>query len=328
MARWDRDRALVEARNVGLPSGHATLSDVDRRRLQLLGFAVVVLAGIVRLATLPPPAAASTVPVDVVRPLLAALGATVVLYVADRERRLRRLTRWLIEERAESSERLLRLEEVHAVLDVVKAVNSAAPLDAVFSRVVTAAAAAVSAKASALELLVDDTVHVAASTGPGPAAGSSFPLSGHPAERVATTWEASVGATDAGDRVLRVPVRHVTELLGALMVEVDGTRWLSEHDVRAVEVFAECAAAAIAHAGRLETARKDQDDRDAKDAARGRWAARASDVVRDPVASMLAATKLLQRKQLDAECLELTRVIERQAQRVKATLEELVAGDT
>lgn len=323
---WDRDQALIEARAVGLPGGHATLSDVDRRRLQLLAFAGVALGGIALAATLRP-AAAPLVPVDLLRPALAVLGLAVVLYVGDRERRLRRLTRWLVDERASSSARMMRLDEIHGLLDVAKAVNAEGPLDATFATIVRVASGVLGARATAIELLNGDVVEVAALAGPGPEVGSTFPLAGDPAERVAMTWEASVSPTDDGRaRALRVPVRHVTELLAVLVVEVEGERLFSDYDVRTAEVFAEQAACAIAASRRVDDVRRDRDEREARDEARAGRGERAVEVLRDPVSSMVAATKMLQqRKGLDNGSLELTRIIERQAERIRMMVEQLIA---
>lgn len=324
----ERDRLAVEARLAGLRQDTPTLAAVDRRRMQIIAFAVVTLLGIAAAASIRPDDATLPVSLSPVRPLLGALAVGVVVYVADRERRLRRLTRLLVDERALSAALMLRLDEVRAMLDVAKAMNSTAALDTILSTIARAATAIIGGQSGMLLFLDGDSLHVVASAGAAPLPGTVLPLEESPAAQVARTWEmVTVGAADRERATMYLPVRHGPELLGVLVLTGHPARPFGDYDVRAGELFAEQAACAIAQTHRAQAAKWQQEERKSADDRRHAATGSVSAELRNPIASMVAATKMLQRPKLtDAERLELANVIERQAAKLGRSVEDLLSA--
>ena len=319
---------MEEARHAGLRSDTPTLAAVDRRRMQILAFATITLAGIAASALIRPPEMPLPVSIDPLRPLLLALAVGVVIYVADRERRLRRLTRMLVDERALSAALMIRLDEVRTMLDVAKAMNSSAALDTILGAIARASTSVVSGQSGMVLLLDGGSLHVVASAGAAPQPGTVFALEGTPAAQVALTWEmVVVPASDTLPQSVYVPVRHGPELLGMLVVSANPSKQFGDYDLRAAELFAEQAACAIAQTHRAQAARWQQAERQTQDEARTKTVGTAAANLRNPIASLVAATKMLQRPKLvDTERLELANVVERQTDRLSKAVEEILAA--
>lgn len=296
--------------------------------MQIIAFAVVTLLGIAAAASIRPDDAAFPVSLSPVRPLLGALAVGVVVYVADRERRLRRLTRLLVDERALSAALMLRLDEVRAMLDVAKAMNSTAALETILSAIARAATAIIGGHSGMLLFLDGDSLHVVASAGAAPLPGTVLPLDESPAAHVARTWEmVTAGAADREPATMYLPVRHGPELLGVLVLTGHPARPFGDYDVRAGELFAEQAACAIAQTHRAQAAKWQQEERKSADDRRHAATGSVSAELRNPIASMVAATKMLQRPKLtDAERLDLANVIERQAAKLARSVENLLSA--
>lgn len=323
----ERDRLAVEARLAGLRDDTPTLAAVDRRRVQIIAFAAITLVGIAAVASIQPDDAALPVRLSPMRPLLGALAVGVVLYVADRERRLRRLTRLLVDERALSAALLLRIEEVRTLLDVAKAMNSTAALDTILSTIARAATAIIGGQSGMLLFLDGDALHVVASAGTAPLAGTVLALDGSPSAQVALTWEmVLVGSTETEPATMYLPVRHGPELLGVLVLTAHPGRTFGDYDLRAGELFAEQAACAIAQTHRAQAARWQQEEQRSAEDRRHATAGSVAAELRNPIASMIAATKMLQRPKLtDNERVELASVVERQAAKLGKTVEQLLS---
>ena len=322
----ERDRLAAEARLAGLRQDTPTLAAVDRRRLQIIGFAVVTLLGIAAAASIRPDETMLPVSLTPMRPLLGALAVGVVVYVADRERRLRRLTRMLVDERALSAALMLRLDEVRAMLDVAKAMNSTAALDTILSTVVRASTSIVGGQGGMLLFLDGEALHVVASAGTAPLPGTVLDLAGTPSAHVALTWEMVItGSSDGKPASMYLPVRHGPELLGVLVLDAHPARPFGDYDIRAGELFAEQAACAIAQTHRANAAKWQQEERRSADDRRQQVAGSAVSELRNPIASMVAATKMLQRPKItDAERMDLAGVIDRQAAKLSRTVEDLL----
>ena len=325
----ERERLLAEARAVGLSTqATPTLAAVDRRRMQVLGVAVVSLAGIIAIFFAANSEASPLVNFGApVRSLLIALALGVVGYALDRERRLRRLTRLLVDERALSAALMQRLDEMRAHLEVAKAMNSTASLDAILDSITGAALAIAGGHAATLMLLDGETLHVVASAGAGPARGTQMPLTGSPAGHVTRTWEMVTAPSNLeGHETVYMPVRHGPELLGVLALEANA-RGFGDYDIRAAELFSEQAAFAIAQTHRAHAAKWERAQRAEQDASRGKAVDNAVHVLRAPIASLVAATKMLQRpKIVDSERLELAAVIQRQTDRLSKAIDEMAAS--
>jgi K+-sensing histidine kinase KdpD len=132
-------------------------------------------------------------------------------------------------------------------------------------------------------------------------------------------------ARDGQPQTMHLPVRHGPQLLGILVLAAHPSRPFGDYDVRAAELFAEQAACAISQTHRAESARWEKAEREKEDERRGKTADQVAADIRNPMASLAAATKMLQRAKLaDSERLELAAVIERQTLRLGRSVEDLL----
>src|SRR5437763_10319657 len=143
----DRQELAREARVVGLRDfSTPSLEAVERRRGQLWTVAFIVMAALAAGLVLMASSGASSVGLFKHLPVrvgLVLLTMAFSLYVLEKERHLRRLTRLLMDERVLTAALSNRLKELATLLAVGKAVNSALDLETVLGIIL----------ASALELL-------------------------------------------------------------------------------------------------------------------------------------------------------------------------------
>ena len=327
----ERDRLLYEARVAGLGRVEApTLEEVDRRRTQVwtIGFltvlGVIAILALGRLEETTAWAADSRLQV-----LLVTLVVGMFVYVADRERRLRVVTRLLVDERALTTALVQRLGEVRTLLGVAKALNSSLGLDVVLSRIVDAATGMLFAERGEVLLTDGEILRVVATSGPDGELGAELAYNQTPAGHAARTWEL-VSTPGDGDRppAIYAPILHASQLLGVLAVVGHRSRPFSDYDTRAAMLFAEQAAFAIAATHRAEASKWEEAERAEQTTKRGALVAGAAAELRDPLASLSAATKMLQRERLaDSERVELASLISRQTDRLGRAVEEILSAN-
>jgi two-component system, OmpR family, sensor histidine kinase KdpD len=336
----ERDTLLAQARIVGL--GHAdtpTLEAVERRRIQLWALAILTLMGVSAILVLGRTQSSTTPGAGAVLATLAAssqlqallvgLVVGMAVYVADRERRLRQLTRLLVDERALTAALVQRLAEVRTLLGVAKAMNSSLGLDVILSRIVDAATTMLYAESGEVLLADDgDTLRVVAASGNGDTVGEDRAYGATPAGHAARTWElVSIGGTEEAPPALYVPILHASQLLGVLAITGHRSRPFSDYDTRAALLFAEQAAFAIAATHKAEASKWEEAERVELTSHRGELLAGAVSDLRDPLSSMVAATKMLRRDKLaDSERRELADVIERQTGKLARSIEEILSA--
>lgn len=329
----ERDTLLAQARLVGL--GHAdtpTLEAVERRRIQLWTIAILTLAGVSAILLLGRSAQEAALGWSSnaqLQGLLVALAVGVAVYVADRERRLRVLTRLLVDERALTAALVQRLAEVRTLLGVAKAMNSNLGLDVILSRIVDAATTMLYAERGEVLLTDGETFRVVAATGSEATVGEDRAFGATPAGHAARTWElVTVAGTEADPPALFVPILHASQLLGVLAITGHRSRPFSDYDTRAALLFAEQAAFAIAATHRAEASKWEEAQRVELTSQRGELVAGAVSDLRDPLSSMIAATKMLKRDRLpDNERLELADVLTRQTMKLAKSLEEILSAN-
>ena len=326
----ERDRLLNEARIVGLGRVEApTLEAVDRRRTQLwaIGFLTVLgVAAILALGRLEETsgwAASSRLQV-----LLVTLVVGMFVYVADRERRLRVVTRLLVDERALTTALVQRLGEVRTLLGVAKALNSSLGLDVVLSRIVDAATGMLFGERGEVLLTDGEILRVVATSGPDGELGAELTYNETPAGQAARTWElVSVPGSDDRPPAIYAPILHASQLLGVLAVVGHRSRPFSDYDTRAALLFAEQAAFAIAATHRAEASKWEEAERAELSSKRGELVAGAASELRDPIASLMAASKMLHRERLaENERIELASLISRQTDRLGRAVDEILAA--
>ena len=328
----ERDTLLAQARVVGLGRLETpTLEAVERRRIQLWSLAILTLMGVSAILLLGRTQTAETLDWSgntQLQGLLVALVVGMAAYVADRERRLRVLTRLLVDERALTSALVQRLAEVRTLLGVAKAMNSSLGLDVILSRIVDAATTMLYAAAGEVLLTDGEVLRVVAATGSSATVGEDRPHASTPAGHAARTWElVSIPGTDDAPPALYVPILHASQLLGVLAIVGHRSRPFSDYDTRAALLFAEQAAFAIAATHKAEASRWEEAERVELTSHRGELLAGAVSDLRDPLSSMVAATKMLKRGKLaDSERLELADLIGRQTGKLAKSIEEILSA--
>ena len=328
----ERDTLLAQARVVGLGKLETpTLEAVERRRIQLWTLAILTLMGVSAILVLGRAQTAAGLDWSEnaqLQVLLVALVVGMAVYVADRERRLRVLTRLLVDERALTAALVQRLAEVRTLLGVAKAMNSSLGLDVILSRIVDAATTMLYAESGEVLLTDGEVLRVVAATGSAAAVGEDRPYHSTPAGHAARTWElVSIGGTEDTPPALYVPILHASQLLGVLAIVGHRSRPFSDYDTRAALLFAEQAAFAIATTHKAEASKWEEAERVELTSHRGELLSGAVSDLRDPLSSMIAATKMLKRPKLaEGERLELADMISRQTGKLAKSIEEILSA--
>jgi diguanylate cyclase (GGDEF)-like protein len=258
---------IVGLRHLDVP----TLEDVEHRRLHLWIVMVVIVVAI----------AAGMVGVtvwgqeDAAHPLLSqgnrlltfgVLGLVVgfCAYSIEKELHLRRLTKVLVDERVLVTALATRLAELSALLEAGQAMNSVLDLEEVLRRILDSALDLLGASDGSV-MLADDferTLRSVCVRGNEGARDVVVPFGTGIAGRVADTQESLLIQGDlAGDRAqhphsaMSVPLVHRGDLLGVLNVNAADGKTFDEYDLRALSLFGEHAASAVANARLYEQER-------------------------------------------------------------------------
>lgn len=328
------------------------LQKIQSRRRQLLGLSLVVfvlVAGGVVLFSYASEALfhrrVEFLNPEVLRFSFVALAMAFALYVFDKERRLSKVERELIEERVLSAALSTRLRELSALSQAGKAVASVLSLDDVLKVILESAQELLGATEGSIMLLDDEkrSLRVAASVGlPLEAKRAVIDLGDGVAGWVAEFREPVILKGDVTDPRFRhfvpkgrkvraamsAPLYARAEPVGVLNVSVSsGDRAYSEHDLRALTVFAEHAAVAIYNARLYEREKKASTRLAELDERRRDFLATVTHDLKTPLTSILGYVKLLQRASdriSSEEAREFTEVIERQGQRILEMVEQLI----
>ncbi len=193
------------------------------------------------------------------------LSLAFILYVIDQERRLRRLTGALIDERVLTSSLQARIADLATLTKVGRVVNSVLTLEEVLEVIVTSAFELTGANNGSVMLREGDDLRVAASAGATPAPlGTTLPfgsgVAGWVAERGrplmingrlgSDQFPGSRHSERAGSSLV-APMLAAGELLGVLAVERPAeAEAFTETQLRSVALFAEHAATAVSNAYR------------------------------------------------------------------------------
>ena len=255
-----------EARIVGIKDfSSPSLEAVDRRRSQLW---TVAFAGLVCLA-----AAVGLLTSESTHHLgfanrfgfrvgTVALVIALAAYVMEKERHLRRLSKLLVDERVLSAALSNRLKELAMLYEAGKAMNSVLAIDDVLRLILSSAFELLRATWGSI-LLLDRAGGLAEVCRAGDGgAHQRVDLAGGIAQRVARDREPllvqgtlSEGGQSRKDSAVSVPLLHKNELLGVLVLDGTPDHPYTEYDLRAVSLFAEHAAIAVANARLYEAER-------------------------------------------------------------------------
>ncbi len=241
-----------------------TLEAVERRRLQLwlitLLLLVSVAAGLVILAFFPVNRLPAWLDPEIVEYGLLGLIVLFCAYAIEKELQLRRLTNLLVEEKVLTAALTNRLLELSALLEAGKAINLGLDLDEVLATILRCAMELLGGRDGSIMLASGEReLRTVATAGRSAADGARVCFGEGIAGRVAATGEPlliSGALGHGGHRVdvpvpssaMSVPLVHRGDLLGVLNLNAGAERTYTEHDLRALSLFGEQAAAAIANA--------------------------------------------------------------------------------
>lgn len=244
-----------------------TLEAVERRRLQLLFLSFLLLLTLASALAMVLTWPASTEKVAshlyLLRFALVALTALFCAYAIEKELQLRRLARLLVEEQVLTAALRSRLTEVDALLRAARAVNTAVELEAVLDTIIASALELLGGRDGSIMLMQGEhTLRTVCARGGGAARGAIVRVGEGVAGRVAETreavlvtgvldptrWAPATQAPPPPGSAISAPLIHRATLLGVINVNALANRSFTEHDLRALTVFAEQAAGAIANA--------------------------------------------------------------------------------
>jgi two-component system, OmpR family, sensor histidine kinase KdpD len=334
------------ARLVGLKDFHSpTLEAVERRRWQLWLVTIVAVLGASALVTIASvwPYLLERIGIDngqlstsTFRVLMLILTVVFTGYTAEKETNLRRLTKMLIDERVLTAALSNRLSEVSALLEAGKAMNSVLELDAVLDIILKSATSLLEAEAGSIMLADDDgdTLRSVCVQGNEFAVGVVVAIADEGiAGTVARTWEPVLvrgrrtSRRKAIETAMCVPLIHRSRLLGVLNVNGSPGRGFTEYDLRALSLFAEQAATAIANARLYEIERLHVAELMEGEMRKTHFLAAVSHDLRTPLTSLIGCTKMLQRSDLSpSQRTEVATMIDRQALRLNRMIEDLLTA--
>lgn len=328
------------------------LKDIQARRRQLFGLVllvfVVLAAGIVLVAYASEELLGRPLEIldfSVLRLSFVALAIAFALYGWQKERTLTRTEHALIEERVLSAALSNRVRELAAISRAGRAVSSVLSLNDVLDLILRSAQELLGATEGSVMLLDEEkkTLRIAASVGlDETVVRTPIPIGEGVAGWVAEFREPVVLRGDVSDPRFRrfvpkgrkvrsamsAPLYAGAQPVGVLNVSVSGgDRDYSEHDLRALTVFAEHAAIAIANA-RLFEREKEASARLAElDARRREFLGVVTHDLKAPLTGILGYARLLRDLGAAAtleQAREYAEIIERQGQRMLGMLEQLI----
>lgn len=330
-----------------------TLEAVERRRLQLAAIAAIVLVGLalgMSLLTIAQSALSEHpyIPIEVIRILFVGFVSVVALYLIDKEQKLQRLTKSLVDERVLSAALSNRLKELSLLSELGKTLNRFLDVEDVLDRVLDSALDLLEAPEGSIMLLApsQDSLRVACARTSSKhlVEGAVVKMGGSVAGWVAQKREPLLLTGNAPKEMFEgfqakdrqipsaicVPLISQDELYGVLNVNAGpGTREFSEYDLRAVQLFAEHAALAIRNANSFDRERQAVARLEELDRLKSEFLASVSHELKTPLTSIIgSATTMRQRgDQLTEEQIaDFLNVIERQGVRLVQLVEQLLSA--
>ena len=269
----DGDRLRREARVAGLRDFRTpSLEAVERRRLRLwllttVGL-VAVAAGVLALVR-PSTSSAHLLSEPLLRLAVFALALAFCVYAIEKEFRLGRTTRLLTDERVLTAALTNRLHEASLLLEAGRAMNAVLDLPELLQTVLRSACELLDANGGSVMLVDGDELVTLCVRGREEAVGARLRLGEGVAGHVALRREPVLidGYVDPNEfpgladrepyveSAMSLPLIHRDEVVGVLNVNAAAGRAFTEYDLRAVAVFAEQAATAVANARLYEAER-------------------------------------------------------------------------
>ena len=342
------------ARSAGVSRRKLTLSEVDRRRVQLWAISVFLVASVtVAIALYSLGADFLPVSLDfrdlttwVIVVLVGGLALAFLVYVIEKELSLRRLTALLIEERILSTALSNRISEISALSELVKSVNATLDVADVFRLILSSALELLGGNEGSIMLLNDDKeLEVVSYEGPPiePLAQGKTALGEGIAGKVAATREpmliqdfdvVALGLPHHPERGIHssmsVPLLRYDELVGVLNLnETGGRRRFSDEDLRALGFFAEHAAIAIGNAKLFEQERETVARLEDLDRLKSEFVATISHELKTPLTAIIGSAQTLARRRErmnEEQQSTMVSMIERQGNRLLRLVEDVLTA--
>ena len=269
----DGDRLRREAKVAGLRDFRTpSLEAVERRRLRLWLLTTIVLVAVAAgvLAVVRPSSSTSQLLSEpLLRLAVFALAVAFCVYAIEKEFRLGRTTRLLTDERVLTAALTNRLHEASLLLEAGRAMNSVLDLPELLQTVLRSACELLDANGGSVMLVDGDELVTLCVRGREEAVGARLRLGEGVAGHVALRREPVLieGHVDPNEfpglanrepyveSAMSLPLIHRDEVVGVLNVNAAAGRAFTEYDLRAVAVFAEQAATAVANARLYEAER-------------------------------------------------------------------------
>jgi two-component system, OmpR family, sensor histidine kinase KdpD len=336
------ERIRHEARVVGLRDFRTpSLEAVESRRMQLWIITTILLvaisAGVALLSWLPAVTVTWLTPKGL-RWGVVVLSVAFCAYAIEKELHLRRLSRLLIDERILSTALSNRLHELKLILEAGRAMNSVLELEAVLDTILRSATELLQAGSGSIMLVDGRELETICSLGNDAARGHRVRIGQSIAGHVALSLEPLLisGRADAEafpglvrrelavESAMSVPLVHREALTGVLNVNAERDREFTEYDLRAISLFAEQAAGAIANARLYEAERRHVIELMELDRLKTQFIDLVTHELRTPLTAIVAASEMAKRPQLEDDRPELLDIIERNGKHIAAMLDELL----
>jgi signal transduction histidine kinase len=342
------------ARSAGVNRRKLSLSEVDRRRVQLWAISVFLVASVtVAIALYSLGADFLPVSLDfrdlttwIIVVLVGGLALAFLVYVIEKELSLRRLTALLIEERILSTALSNRISEISALSELVKSVNATLEVSDVFRLILSSALELLGGNEGSIMLLnPDKELEVVSYEGPHiePLAKGKTGMGEGIAGRVAASREpmliqdVDLPELDVPHHPERgiyssmsVPLVRYDELVGVLNLnETTGHRRFSGEDLRALGFFAEHAAIAIGNAKLFEQERETVARLEDLDRLKSEFVATISHELKTPLTAIIGSAQTLARRRdrmNEEQQSNMVSMIERQGNRLLRLVEDVLTA--
>lgn len=331
-----------------------SLEAIERRRIQMWTVMFAVLVGLSAAVIVAsfwtealPTQIRNFASMPVLRVCLLAVTIAFCVYVLEKERMLRKVTRALVDERVLNAALTNRVTELAALSDVAQAINSVLSTREVLAKILQSALSLLHASGGRIMLIdrernllrsvcemsadgsaVEGADEVALGEGvPGWVAHHRDPILLH-RDGADGLFTRLVPPGSPASSAMCVSLINRGELLGVLYVSsVDESRTFSEYDLRALQLFAENAAVAISNARLFEAERAHVAKLQEVDAQRQEFVATVSHELRSPLTSIVGSARTLRKRgpaMAQDQTDEFLTVIERQSNRLLQLIDDIL----
>jgi signal transduction histidine kinase len=338
--RIRREARIVGLRDVRTPS----LEAVEQRRMQLWIVTTILLigvsGGVAIMSWLPAGSRTFLLSPRALRWGVVLLATAFSAYAIEKELHLRRLARLLIGERILATALQNRVHEVTLLLEAGRAMNAVLELDAVLDAILRSAHDLLEAKSASIMLVDGDELVASHVFGNDAARGRRVRLGEAIAGRVAVSLEPLLingrpdperfpgleARADGVDSAMCVPLVHREALLGVLNVNAEPEREFTEYDLRALSVFAEQSAAAMANASLYEKERSHVAELREIERLQSEFIDLVAHELRTPLTAVVAAAETARRPEMAGDLPELLDIVARNSRHLDSMLEDLLTA--